>query len=61
MPLHHWRIQSFPQIFADTTCPCRALRAGRQHTYEPAALRKEILLRKCAITPDTRFGVSRRT
>eukprot|EP00959_Pyramimonas_sp_CCMP1952_P099189 2073697-Pyramimonas_sp.AAC.1 len=25
MPVHRWRIQFSPQIFADTTCPCRAL------------------------------------
>eukprot|EP00976_Prorocentrum_cordatum_P059830 1175666-Prorocentrum_minimum.AAC.6 len=23
-PLYHWRIQLFPQIFADAMCPCRA-------------------------------------
>eukprot|EP00959_Pyramimonas_sp_CCMP1952_P030017 629658-Pyramimonas_sp.AAC.1 len=24
-PLHHWKTQFSPQMFADTTCTCRAL------------------------------------
>eukprot|EP00959_Pyramimonas_sp_CCMP1952_P427258 8948299-Pyramimonas_sp.AAC.1 len=36
MPINHWGIQFSPQIFADTTCPCRARVnnkcPGTQHT-----------------------------
>eukprot|EP00976_Prorocentrum_cordatum_P052325 1055946-Prorocentrum_minimum.AAC.2 len=35
-PLHHWRIQFSPGIFADTTRPCRALLISLQLHRGPA-------------------------
>eukprot|EP00959_Pyramimonas_sp_CCMP1952_P426745 8937786-Pyramimonas_sp.AAC.1 len=37
-PLHHRKIRFPPQIFADTTCPCRALQGGTKILSSPPTL-----------------------